>query len=268
MPQSLPAPLGGAAPAEVPLERAPLERVLMQVRFSTVLKMESREGIAAFQDQIRADYPLFESLVSQQLQVDLGSGTPGFHPVTTTLWQFSDAAQTVRLTVGSEAATLEALTYEGRSGFLARWIEILVRLQALFAPGLVTRAGARYVNRFQGETLARLTELVRPSFVGVAQPELRAYVAQALSEASLTVEEGQMNLRWGVLAENTTIDPALLTPLPEPSWILDIDVFNGVQIPFDAEGLADTFEALAQRAYALFRYAMKDDALTYFGSAA
>lgn len=267
MSKKLPAPLGGPPPSEVPLARAPLERVMMQVRFSTVLRIESREGIADFQDQVRGDFPLFDTLTSQQLQIDLAGGTPGFRPVTTTAWQFSDAAQNLRLTVGSESATLEALSYAGRSDFLGRWLEVLARLEALFSPGLSTRVGARYVNRLQGEALSRLTDLVEPSFVGVAQPQLRDHVDQALSEAALEVEEGRLSLRWGVLAAKTTFDPNLLNPLPEPSWILDIDVYSMEHCAFDVTLLGGRFEALAQRAYALFRYAMKDDALTFFGLA-
>ncbi|WP_374660108.1 TIGR04255 family protein [Phenylobacterium sp.] len=268
MPHNLPSPLGGDAPDEAPLSRAPLERVVMQVRFSSVLRIEQRDGIAVFQDQVRANYPLFEQITAQQLRIDLAGGPPGVPQViTTTAWQFEDAGRTLRLTLGAESATFEALKYEGRSDFLARWIEILARLQAIYSPGLSVRTGARYINRFHGEALAQLTELVKPNFVGVAQPELREHVSHALSEAALKVDEGHAMLRWGILEAGSTIDPNLLEQISVPSWILDIDVFAQEQTAFDVARLAETFEGLATRAYALFRYAMNDSALSYFGSA-
>jgi uncharacterized protein (TIGR04255 family) len=268
MPHNLPSPLGGDAPDEAPLSRAPLERVLMQVRFSPVLRIEQRDGIAIFQDQIRADYPLFEQITAQQLRIELAGGAPNLLPVTTSAWQFENADRSHRLTIGAESATLEALNYEGRGAFLARWIEILARLQATYGPGLSMRTGARYVNRLDGDALVHLTELVEPNFVGVAQPQLRDHVLHALSEAALKVDEGNATLRWGILEAGTTIDPSLLEQISHPSWILDIDVYAQEQATFDVERLAETFEGLAKRAYALFRYAMKDSALSYFGPAA
>ena len=266
MPKSLPPPLGGAAPPEVPLARLPLARVVMQVRFSPVLRIESRDGIAAFQEEVRNNYPHFEQVSSTQFQIDLSSGPQTMTPIVTTISRFWDADRTVRLSLGSSVVTLDAFRYESRTAFLDRWADILARIERLYTPTLTLRTGARYVNRIVGDGLKVLTDLVEPNLIGVAQPNLREYVTQALSEASMEVEEGQLLLRWGVLAANTTIDPDLIDPVPEPSWILDIDVFSGQQKPFSSVGLRDEFRGLAERSYALFRHALTDHALDHFGA--
>lgn len=265
MSENLPAPLGGRAPPEVPLVISPLERVVMQVQFSTVLKIEDRDGITALQEEVRGAYPLFEHSTSHQLQFDPNSPATALRPTVNNIWQFTDATKSFRIALGSESVSMEAMRYASRSDFLARWSDVLEKIERLFSPGLCTRSGARYVNRLSGKALERLTELVTPNFIGVAQPELRTHVVQALSQAVLTVEEGALLLRWGVLAPGTTIDPGLLPAINVPSWILDIDVHSAVQRSFSAEELSSDFARLSERAYALFRYSMTDDALRFFG---
>lgn len=54
MPENLPAPLGGSPPQEISLPRAPLVRVLTQVRFPGILKIEDKGMVASFQEKIYA----------------------------------------------------------------------------------------------------------------------------------------------------------------------------------------------------------------------
>jgi len=266
MPGSLPPPLGGPAPQEIFLSRLPLARVVAQTRFSTVLKIDSKDGMVPFQECVRSDYPLLEQASVQQMQVDFSSGVPGFKQITSDIWRFSNPDRSWVLSLTSDAVTLETRRYEGRADFLCRLSGALANVERVFAPALGLRIGVRYVNRIQGESLTDLTEWVMPNLVGVAQPELRAHVTQAISEAIMTVEEGSSLLRWGVMPGGSTIDPALLEPVPTPSWILDIDVSSAEQRPFAADSLTSDFYALAERAYSIFRYAVSPAGLTHFGA--
>ena len=54
------APFAGPAPAEVPLPRAPLARVIAQVRFPPNLALDKAEEVSGFQKAIRADYPVLQ----------------------------------------------------------------------------------------------------------------------------------------------------------------------------------------------------------------
>ncbi len=267
MTESLPSPLGGSAPAELPLPHSPLVSVVAQARFSTVLKIDSREGIAPFQENMRADYPLFEEVTAHQLQIDMSGGAGAFKPVTTKVWRFSDAARSRTLSLSSDTVTLEARVYPGRAAFMARWATILERLEGAFAPGLVLRSGVRYLNRLHGSSLERLPDWIRENLIGVALPDLRGHVTQAISEANLKVEEGQLLLRWGILPPKSTIDPALLEPIEDLSWILDIDIFSAAQQPFAAAELEQSYAALAERAYAVFRWVVMPAGLAHFGGA-
>ena len=261
-----PPPLGGSPPAEAVLAKSPLVRVVAQVRFSSVLRIEAREAVIAFQDKVRPSYPLFDHVMAQQLQLDLSSGTPSLRPVPTSVWRFSSADRSMLLSLTSEMVTLEARVYRGRSDFVPRWSEALACLQQVFQPALTLRTGMRYVNRLDKASLDRLSDWVTPNLVGVALPEIRDFVTQAFSEASIKVEEGDLQLRWGILPPNLTIDPGLLDPLPVTSWVLDLDVSSSTQKPFDAATLTAEFATLAKRAYAVFRWAVTDAGLEHFGA--
>ena len=266
MTESLPSPLGGPPPAEVVLSRSPLVSVIMQVRFSSVLRIDSTEGVAPLQEQLRADYPLLEHTAGQQIQFDLGQGTAGVRPIVTNLWRFSAADRSLAVVLTSDTVTFEIHRYSGREDTLSRWANVISRVEDVFSPGLVLRRGVRYVNRIHEDSLAQLSEWVSPNLVGVAQPEIREFVTQAMSEAFMTVEEGRTLLRWGILPPNSTIDPSLLTPVPTPSWILDIDVSSDEQETFSGVSLNAQFDAFSKRAYSLFCYALTPIGLTHFGS--
>jgi uncharacterized protein (TIGR04255 family) len=267
MMSSLPPPLGGPAPAEIALSRSPLVRVVAQARFSNVLKIDSKDAMAAFQDEVGSAYPVLEQGAAPQFQVEFGpGGAPNVRPVTSPLWRFSDAERGWLLSLASEAVTLETQHYEGRTDFLRRWREALDLVERVFAPRLALRLGIRYVNRIHEEALVELPRWVRDTLLGVVQPELRDYVKQALSEATLMTEEGILVLRWGIVPANATFDPGLFLPVPAPSWVLDIDASSASQRPFSGEALETAFCALSNRAYSVFRYAVTPAALEHFGA--
>jgi uncharacterized protein (TIGR04255 family) len=101
MPDELPPPLGGPPPSEIALPRAPLERVLAQVAFPGILKIENKDVVASFQEEIRRDYPLFEQDTMQQLMIQVGPGGPAVRQVPANLWRFRDADKNWRLSLAS-----------------------------------------------------------------------------------------------------------------------------------------------------------------------
>lgn len=230
------------------------------------MRIESRDAVAAFQERVRGAYPLFEQGSLQMFQLQVGAGNPAVTPVSSSVWRFLTADRQLSVALTSDSITLQAHTYEGREAFIGRWGTLLEHLEAVFTPSLVLRTGARYVNRLTGESLHRLADLVQPNLVGVALPDLRVHVTQAVSEANMTVEEGQLMLRWGVLPVGVTFDSSLLPPAAGDSWVLDIDIFNETQKPFSGNALAEEFRTLGERAYSVFRWVITEAGMTHFGA--
>jgi uncharacterized protein (TIGR04255 family) len=238
----------------------------MQVRFSPVLLIESKESVARFQNELRADYPLLDQQIAQQM-VGFGGAIPGipnFQPLN--VWRFSVADRSLALSLTSDSVTLETRRYQSRAVFLDRWHHALALVERIFAPGLSLRLGVRYVNRLDGASFSNVSEWIVPNLIGVAQRELRPYVQQTLSEANAQVDEGALRVRWGILPPNATFDPLALEPVPTASWVLDIDVSDSVQKGFSAEELLRVSRSLAERGYAVFRYAVTASGLEHFGA--
>jgi len=265
MPDTLPAPLGGSPPAEVSLPHAPLVRVVAQVRFPGILKIDDRSSLVPFQEEIRGTYPLFQQEASQQLHVEMGPNGPNVRQGVSNVWRFADPEQAWRLSLTTDMIALETSRYTSRADFLARWTRILAAVERAFNPQIALRVGLRYVDRVTGDALSTIQDMVRKDVLGVAMPELREHVRHALSEAMLAIEEGEMLLRWGILPPGATVDPGAVEPIASPSWILDIDAFSSEQRSFVHQDLGASFRALAERAYSVFRFMITDAFLQTYG---
>lgn len=266
MPSPLPAPLGGPPPAEISLPRAPLARVLTQVRFPTILKIEQRESIIPFQELIRERYPLFVQETNEQIRVEIGPAGQTMRPEVTNVWRFLDLKQEWRISLTPDAVALETPRYTSRDDFLLRWLDILAAVARVFEPAPAQRIGMRFIDQVTGEPLERIDTLVRSDAVGMAMPLLRGQVRHTMSEAALGVEEGEMMMRWGILPANATIDPAVLPAIPQTSWILDIDVWSAEPRNFAQDIFGPSFRALAERAYSVFRFMTTESFLRSYGA--
>ncbi len=267
MPDKLPPPLGGPPPPEINLPRAPLVRVLAQVRFPGILKIDNKDAVSLFQEEIRRDYPLFEQQTTQRVEVQIGTGTPTIKQSPGSTWRFQDATKNWRLSLMTDALSFEVETYTSRDDFLSRWAKALAAAEKIFEPRIALRIGMRYIDRVTEKPLETIDELVHTEILGFAKPPLRDHVHHALSEATLSIEEGEMLLRWGIMPANGTIDPNVLPPVPMLSWILDIDVSSGAQRAFENTQLNNSFRALAERAYSVFRFMTTNKFLAAFGGA-
>src|SRR5258706_9770435 len=125
MAPTFPHPLGGPPPTEVNLPRAPLARVLAQVVFPGLLKIENRDVVAAFQEAIRKDYPLFEQQTVQQLQLHIGEGQPIVQQSPGNVWCFFDADKRHRLVLNSNSFSLDTTLYRSRKDFIGQIRKIL-----------------------------------------------------------------------------------------------------------------------------------------------
>src|SRR5664280_912724 len=87
----MPVPLVGPPPAEVHLPNAPLARAIAQVRFPEILSIRNPDKVAAFQDELRAAYPILTQ--DQVASVVLAApNQAGAHVEESKIWRFADKA--------------------------------------------------------------------------------------------------------------------------------------------------------------------------------
>ncbi|HEY5201330.1 MAG TPA: TIGR04255 family protein [Acidothermaceae bacterium] len=243
---------------EVRLYRAPLAKVVMQVQYSRTPQLVTDGAEALIADAL-ARYPVRRRQImavpnvvinGQPLQLPT-SPTPGL------AFSFSDPKSTWQVTVTETAAALETTDYSTRDDFCARGAEIFAAIASAALPPIVDRVGVRYIDRLTGDALDKV-----PMYV---MPELRALVGHmdsplvlqhSITESQIEIDAGErMLVRSGLLPPGGAFDPAL-PPVPEQSWVLDIDVFTMLAgFPFDPDELAQRLRRYSETVYAFFRFA-------------
>ena len=264
-----PTPLCAECPKEVPLRNAPLVRVIAQVRFPPILSIQKADGVADFQEKLRAAYPHLQR--DEVRNIEIG---PRREPNISeaVIWRLADGPDpaTWRVSLGMDFVALETSMYSSRSEFLDRLGTVLASVEACFEPAEAQRLGLRYIDRLVGEAVRRIGELVQPSVLGILTPDggsldgLRTATAHLMTQSQFVAVEGAIQGRWGNLPPNATYDPDALQPVGEPSWVLDLDMFSQA-LPFESDELVEIAEGFAKRIYSVFRLMVTGEFLRYYG---
>jgi uncharacterized protein (TIGR04255 family) len=265
-----PRPLTGPPPAEVPLTRAPLVRVIAQVRFPQILSIRNPDKVAGFQDAIRGTYPVLVEEPTKEV-IFIPPGEPEIRD--SRIWRFLDHEPEWkwRASVSPDFVALETNAYQSRTDFLARLETIVAAAEDAFNPAEARRLGVRYIDRLTDAAVARVDKLIQPKVLGIALEDgkppvnLAAAAAHLLTEARFIADEGQIQARWGSLPGNATIDPNALDPIPDPSWVMDLDMFTEKPQAFMTASILSEATSFTQRIYSVFREMITDEFLKYYG---
>jgi len=264
-----PLPLRSDSPAQmpqIPLERAPLVRVIAQISFAQLLSIETDNlKRSAFQERIRKLFPFLQEENIENLEVQVSQTGPTVNRISQSLWRFQDhpgGAVTWRVTLAKSFVSLETWSYSSREDMLNRIEHVTAALKEVFDPGPIVRMGIRYVDRIIDDE--PIDSLVCGDLMGFFAYE--EHLLQAVSEATFSVTEGRLRLRWGRIPPNVVVDPDILPPIQEGSWALDLDAFNHEEVGFDERAIRAKIEDLASRCYAVFRWAVTDKFLVKYGA--
>ncbi|MBK6938811.1 MAG: TIGR04255 family protein [Planctomycetes bacterium] len=257
-------PFASTPVIEVPLVDPPLERVIAQVRFGSVLSIG--EMVRGFQESIRDEYPILDP-ESVELTVRVNGGI--VDRKSKTIWRFSNGDGTWRASLTDDFIALETLKYTSRDGFVARIERLLIALREHVHPQFAERIGVRFVDRLHGEDVQRVPEYVRSEVRGIIGSELAPRVHGTMTQTrfELPDDEGVLFTRSGLLAIDDTYDPSAIRPVDHPTWLLDIDAFTERREELDPKAVASRVRMLATRIYAMFRWSVTDQMLRRFGGA-
>lgn len=256
-------PFSGSPPAEVPLLRAPLVRVLSQIKFPQILNITKGDTVAPFQEIIRTNYPLSRTELIHSIQVQ-----PNNQPVidTSHIWRFEDKERHWRISLAPDFVALETTSYTSRTEFLSRMQAVIDALETTINPQLTQRIGLRYIDRLEGSALNAVDTLINPQFLGPTDAAYRSAALHILTQALFDTAEGaKLTARWGQLPAGVTVDPAAIEPINDPSWIMDFDMFLESQEGFNTQELSPLLASFAGRIYSLFRSMVTDQFLQFYG---
>jgi len=257
-------PLTGPAPKEVPLADAPLECVLAQVKFPMIMSINDPAFVGPFQEAIRDRFPDLKEDRIKTMRIDPNGGTS---ETSVPIWRFSDDEQ-FQVSLAPDFIALQTKVYKSRTDFVERLRYILTAFQRTVKPSRMERVGIRYIDRVRDATNINIKDMVIPEILGTLDTWMGETSSHVFTESQIDDDGYSLLVKWGRLPPQATLDPAVVEPMPTPSWVLDIDAFTvGDRTRFEADAVADQADFLAQKCYAFFRWAVTDTFLRTYGGA-
>lgn len=245
-----------------PLSRAPLARVLCQIRWNRLSKFELNDIADRVAQIIGDDYPLRDA--QQEMEFVLSpSGVSQQTAGTIHRFQTADRAWTVSL--GQQFLTVDTTKYEGHEDFVKRLTTVFSALTRTVTIPFLTWVGYRYINH-----LAEATDVenLRDLFVegvlgGLAQGDARD-LRRTVSESVYGDDGANFLLVRSALLEPGMILEPTLPPVDGKSWILDLDSYREDVKGIPLEGLAQLTTDLSARAAKHFRSVITNEFVRRF----
>ena len=232
--------------------RNPLNEVICQVRYPTILKIEG-ETPSDFQEKIRRRFPGFERTrnplegkVPAEIMKVLG------RPLGANSYGFTTEDESTRITLASEALAVATSRYVQWSDFKADIVLALQALAEVYAPSSYSRIGLRYQNILQRSILgadAQWADLIRPELAAELTLEPWAAAAQTVQKAiQCKINEGDaFTLQHGL----TDVEGS-----DERAYLLDFDYFNETKTEIaDVDAVLDRLHGHSGNA---FRWAVSE----------
>lgn len=240
-------------------ENNPLQKVICQLRFPTILSIAAEQP-AAFQEQIRDAYPIYEresSLVVPEQLRDVLRNVKLANASDAVRHAFRTADGQRALFLAQDFLALEEERYSRWEAFSSELARALAALQSHYKPSFFSRVGLRYQDVVDRSTLPDVagepwTALIRAELLGlVGSAELGAEVTGFDSTSVLKLTEVP-----GAFARVSSSFVARKDHAGEVGLLVDTDFFVENQTPTsDAHSILSEFNRIAGR---LFRWAILD----------
>jgi uncharacterized protein (TIGR04255 family) len=255
-------PFSATGPVEVPLARAPLIRVIVQLRFPPIVSLGRPEFIGPFQETVRSRYPILRK--EETTGFVIGPRGVMAQRNDGAVWRFHDKADGWRVSLAPDFVALESTVYKDRDDLFERFEQILVALDSVAKMAVYDRIGVRYINRVFGPELEKLPSLLRSEVIGLGAADVTG-ITHTLTESVFKNGDVALNTRWGRLPAGATTDPASISPIQEPSWILDLDMFRDAQKDFDTSSILQDGRSFARTIHDFFRWCVTEEFLKVYG---
>ena len=239
----------------------PLAQVICQLRFSPILKIDA-EPPAAFQEKIRAEYPLLFDRAAESLP-----GTPDLPPQVAELirasllrqkrpaaFDFVSADEKWTVSLTREFLSVATTDYIRWEAFKEHLETPLNALLSIYAP-VFTRVGLRYLNIIRRSRLGLAerswSALLKPHVTGIlAGRDVDAEIQQTFTQSVIRFhnESGAVLFRHGL----TEAEDA------EQCYLIDSDFFIEKK-RIDHERVGSNLNFFNQQSGRLFRWSIDDE---------
>ena len=238
-------------------KRNPLVEVVCQLRFPPILKISHQEPVE-FQDEIRFQYPLFETTQSQ-VPSEMAAVMQQFGlPLQSDIaYSFKSEDQKWQLAITKESIALTTSAYERYEHFKQRLQESVVIFERIYRPSFYTRVGLRYQDLIIRSNLGledkNWSDLIAMHIASeLHNPELSSSIQKIMKNLVLNTGHGQVNFKHGLV---TVKEPGKNND--EIAYLFDADFYTEQKIERDGNvwNILDQSNKSARR---LFRWSITD----------
>lgn len=243
---------------DIPLKNAPLVDVVCQVRFPTILRINTEEP-SDFQEEIRHQFPKIKIEQGFLLRVPKpgSGGTPMAEPQSKKTYRFHTKDEGTTVSLASDFYALSTNQYTHWSDFSDYLSLVEKAVRDVYKPSYATRIGLRYINRLTPdntgqETLDGILSFLNPELIGYTQSEVWSTPQEMQSRLLLSDKGAKLNLRTGYGRDENN----------KPFFMLDFDYFEEGELP-----LSDLIERCVgyhDVIYRAFRWCIPDENLKVF----
>lgn len=242
--------------------RNPLIEVICQLRFPPILRIAT-EPPAAFQEQVRGEYPLLSEKLPE-VNFDVPAGMPpaiasilkaGFPTRKLIGYDFASADEKWKVSLTQDFLSLSTKQYSRWEDFRKHLQGPLKALIAVYAPAFFARIGLRYQDLIQRSRLdlplaTKWSELIKPHMAGVhAVPELEGHIEESVGQLLIKLPKfnGKVRVNYGIVQTQDT---------RENCFLIDSDYHTEERTKTDAvDGILNYFNRQSGK---FFRWCIED----------
>lgn len=237
----------------------PLDKVICQVRYPTLLKIASASPVE-FQEAIRQNYPiysekrnrfLFPPKIEGNLSIELISNVG--HSTTNKIHEFVSANDKWSVSLSSTSLTLLTREYERWEIFREKFMDIFNKFCKIYTPSFFTRLGLQYFDIFDRASLGLNGEpwcnLLQEYILGLLSTDKDESINDFESKYYIPLDDGESNVRVlsKFVLKNVTNDKCFLIDS-------DFSFFKRC----DINEVCEKFDFLNSNASRLIRWIIKD----------
>lgn len=243
---------------DIPLKNDPLVEVVCQVRFPTILRINT-EDPSEFQEEIRGRFPKIEVEQGFLLRVPKpgSGGAPAAEAESKKTYRFRSRDEDTTVSLASEFYALSTKRYAHWKDFSDNLSLVDEVVKKVYNPAYATRIGLRFINRIKPEntglqTLDDILELLNPDLIGYTQSNVWTLPEEMQSRLLLSDGEAKLNLRTGYDKDDDD----------DTFFLLDFDYFEEGELPLSR--LVERCNEYHDVIYRAFRWCVPDENLSVF----